>query len=239
MNGRIAPVIPAADTAALETALGHVFSNRALLTEALTHPSVAGLDRRAAGRGYERLEFLGDRVLGLAVAEWLLERFPSEPEGALARRLTALVRAEALVVVADKIDLGSFMRLAPGEQGGATGIKPAILADCCEAVIGALYLDGGLPVAVSFIRRHWDAPLEKARGAPPQDPKTGLQEWALARGLKLPLYEDVNRTGPDHAPIFTVRVSVGDHAPVTATGPSKRAAEKKAADELLRFVRTL
>ena len=157
---------------------------------------------------------------------------------ALARRLTALVRAEALVVVANKIGLGAYLLLSPGEQGSEGGIKPAILADACEAVIGALYLDAGLEAAKRFIRQHWDAPLEKARAAPPQDPKTGLQEWALARGLALPLYEDIGRTGPDHAPIFQVRVTVAGFDPVTASGPSKRAAEKAAADELLRIART-
>lgn len=238
MSGGRIQALPASATADLEATLGHVFGNRLLLTEALTHPSMGGLDRRSAGKGYERLEFLGDRVLGLVVAEWLLERFPSEPEGALARRLTALVRAEALVVVAEKIGLGAHLLLSPGEQGSQGGIKPAILADACEAVIGALYLDAGLEAAKRFIRRHWDAPLEKARAAPPQDPKTGLQEWALARGLALPLYEDIGRTGPDHAPIFQVRVTVAGFDPVTASGPSKRAAEKAAADELLRIART-
>lgn len=221
---------------ALQDILGHRFANPALLNEALTHPSVGGVSRKAVGKGYERLEFLGDRVLGLIVAEWLLERFPKEQEGALARRLTALVRAEALVVVAGHIGLGAHLRLAPGEQIGA--VKPAILADACEAVIGALYLDGGLPAAATFIRRHWDAALEGAKASPPQDPKTGLQEWALARGQKLPLYIDIGRSGPDHAPIFQVSVEVEGHPPVTASGSSKRAAEKAAADALLSRIRT-
>lgn len=220
----------------LQDILGHRFANPALLTEALTHPSVGGVSRKAVGKGYERLEFLGDRVLGLIVAEWLLERFPKEQEGALARRLTALVRAEALVVVAGRIGLGQYLRLAPGEQGGE--VKPAILADACEAVIGALYLDGGLPAAAAFIRKHWDGALEGAKAAPPQDPKTGLQEWALARGLKLPLYKDIGRSGPDHAPVFQISVEVEGFAPVTASGPSKRAAEKIAADTLLSQIRT-
>jgi ribonuclease-3 len=232
------PSTASAPAEGLETALGHSFANKLLLREALTHPSVGGMDRRAVGRGYERLEFLGDRVLGLVVAEWLLDRFPSEPEGALARRLTALVRAEALVVVAGKIGLAQYLHLSPSEQAAEGGIKPAILADACEAVIGALYLDAGLEPARAFIRRHWDVQLERARAAPPQDPKTGLQEWALARGQKLPLYEDIGRSGPDHAPQFEVRVSVDGHEPATAKGPSKRAAEKAAAEQLLRRVRT-
>ncbi|MFV3073269.1 ribonuclease III [Niveispirillum fermenti] len=220
---------------ALQDILGHRFADQARLVEALTHPSVGGVNRRAVGKGYERLEFLGDRVLGLIVAEWLLERFPKEQEGALARRLTALVRAEALVVVAGRIGLGRFLRLAPGEQAG--DVKPAILADACEAVIGALYLDGGLPAAAGFIRRHWDAALEGARAAPPQDPKTGLQEWALARGQKLPLYKDIGRSGPDHAPVFQISVEVEGHEPAIASGPSKRVAEKAAAEALLTRIR--
>lgn len=219
----------------LQDILGHRFKDLSRLNEALTHPSVGGVNRAKVGKGYERLEFLGDRVLGLIVAEWLLERFPKEQEGALARRLTALVRAEALVVVAGRIGLGQYLRLAPGEQAG--DVKPAILADACEAVIGALYLDGGLPAAAGFVRRHWDAALEGAKAAPPQDPKTGLQEWALARGQKLPLYTDIGRTGPDHAPVFQVSVTVQGFEPSVATGPSKRAAEKTAAEALLSRIR--
>lgn len=229
MDNRIAP---------LQQALGHEFVNPALLEEALTHPSISGMSRRSATKGYERLEFLGDRVLGLVVAQWLLERFPKEQEGALARRLTALVRAEALVVVAERIGLGRHLNLAPSEQVSDGGsVKPAILADACEALIGALYLDGGLDAAAAFIRRHWDGALEGAKASPPQDPKTGLQEWALARGQKLPLYTDIGRSGPDHAPVFQVSVQVDGQAPVTASGPSKRAAEKAAAETLLSRIR--
>ncbi|WP_114392051.1 ribonuclease III [Oleisolibacter albus] len=221
----------------LEDRLGHRFSDPGRLILALTHTSMAGVDRTMVGRGYERLEFLGDRVLGLVIAEWLMERFPAEPEGALARRLTALVRAEALLEVAEAIGLGAFIRLAPGEHDPTGAVKPAIMADACEAVIGALYLDGGLPVARAFIHVHWTPRLEAASG-PPQDVKTALQEWALARGRKLPLYETLGRTGPDHAPVFEVRVTVDGHAPVTASGSSKRAAEKAAAAILLRIIKT-
>jgi len=230
------PVLSGEELAELEAALGHRFACPEHLALAVTHPSIAGMER-TAGRGYERLEFLGDRVLGLAVAEWLLERFPEEPEGALARRHTALVRAEALVRVAEEIGLGRFLRLAPGEQETGGRTKPAILADACEAVIAALYLDGGLEAARAFIRRHWTDQLSAA-GKPPQDPKTALQEWTLGRGLGLPVYETVSQSGPDHAPIFEVRVRIEGGEAVTATGPSKRAAEKIAAELLLSRIRT-
>ncbi|HYE49482.1 MAG TPA: ribonuclease III [Azospirillaceae bacterium] len=219
-----------ADLAGLAAALGHGFDRPELLAEAMTHPSLT--DRGAAGHGYERLEFLGDRVLGLVVAEWLLERFPDEPEGSLAKRHTAMVQADALAAVAEAIGLGRYLRLSAGEQGGGGRAKRAILADACEAAIGALFLDGGLEAARRFIRAGWAAQIEAAT-APPQDPKTALQEWALARSLPLPAYETLSRTGPDHSPVFEVRVSVKGHPPQTASGTSKRAAEKSAAALLL------
>jgi len=226
-----------ADLAALEQALGHRFGSTDTLALALTHASVGGMDRRSVGRNYERLEFLGDRVLSLVVAEWLLERFPTEPEGAIARRHTALVRAEALVRVAEGIDLGRHLRVAPGEQaqGGAT--NPTVLADGMEAVIAALYLDGGLEAARHFIRRAWEA-LLNATATPPQDPKSALQEWTMAKGLRLPSYELRARTGPDHAPAFEICLTVTGRSPVTASGPSKRAAEKAAAEEMMRRIRS-
>jgi len=219
------------DLAGLAEALGHRFAKPELLAEAMTHPSLT--ERGAAGHGYERLEFLGDRVLGLVVAEWLLERFPDEPEGSLAKRHTALVQADALAGVAEEIGLGHWLRLSPGEQGGGGRTKPAILADACEAAIGALFLDGGLDAARAFIRRRWTGRIDAAT-APPQDPKTGLQEWALARGLPLPTYETLSREGPDHSPVFHVRVTVRGQEPAAASGTSKRTAEKAAAAILLK-----
>ncbi|TWB22079.1 RNAse III [Nitrospirillum amazonense] len=224
-----------ADIATLAEALGHTFTEARHLLEAVTHPSVAGIGRgpRAATGHYERLEFLGDRVLGLVIAQWLLERFPEENEGGLAKRHTALVRAEALAGVAETLDLGRYLRLAPGESDAGGRTKPAILADACEAVIGALYLDGGLDVAGAFIRKHWAGRIDAAE-QPPVEPKTALQEWALARGLPLPVYEQVGRTGLDHEPVFTVRVAVQGKGSEAASGPSKRAAEKAAALEMLK-----
>jgi ribonuclease-3 len=209
--------------ASLAEALGHDFARPELLAEALTHPSA----RRGARRGYERLEFLGDRVLGLIIAERLWRGFPEEDEGALTRRHTGLVRRETLTEVARKIGLGQHILLALGEQ--ATGrANPSVLADVCEAVIAALYLDGGLVAAQRFVERWWEPRLAKL-GAPPHDPKTALQEWAQARGRALPVYRTVAAEGPAHRRTFTVTVTVDGLAPATASGSSKRAAETAAA----------
>jgi ribonuclease III len=225
----------AEDAQTLEAILDYRFTTPRLLQLALTHPSLAGVDR-TVGRGYERLEFLGDRVLGLVVAEWLLERYPDEAEGSLARRLTGLVRAESCTSVAETLGLGRFLHLAPGERDTGGRSRPAILADACEAVIGAIYQDGGLEPARRFIRAFWVTHLDGTSG-PPEDAKTALQEWTLGRSLGLPHYQTLGRTGPDHAPVFTVRVEVRDHPAVEAVGPSKRAAEKAAAERLLTQLR--
>lgn len=213
--------------------VGHSFGRPALLVEALTHPSVAN---RGRTRDYERLEFLGDRVLGLVVAEMLLNRFPEELEGALARRLAALVRRETLVRVAEAIGLGRHLVLSKSEDDAGGRASAAILADCCEAVIGALYIDGGLDPARAFVVKHWGALMEEAV-TPPKDAKTALQEWAQGRGKPLPVYETVRMHGPPHDPIFEIRVGVEGVEPVTARGPSKRAAEQSAASEMLSKVK--
>lgn len=212
-------------------ALGYAFSTPALLDEALTHRSAA--PRRA--EGYERLEFLGDRVLALVVTDMLLAAFPDEQEGALARRLAALVRQETLADVARDIGLGLHIRLSRSEADSGGRENNAILADVCEAVIAAIYSDGGLDSVRPFIEHHWAGRLAAAI-APPQDAKTALQEWAQGRGLPLPEYSVVSRKGPDHAPAFTVSVSVEGQTAAEGTGASKRAAEQIAASRLMETV---
>lgn len=208
-------------------ALGHDFARPALLAEALTHPSLGG-----RGATYERLEFLGDRVLGLAVADMLLEHFPDEAEGALAKRLTALVRRETLAVVAAEVGLGDHLALSRGEEGAGGRRNPSVLADALEAAIGAIYLDGGFEAAKGFVRRHWRARMAAA-ARPPEDAKTRLQEWAQATVGVTPRYETVERAGPAHSPTFAVEVRIEGVARERGTGGSKRAAEQAAAKALL------
>jgi ribonuclease-3 len=213
----------------LQTALGYRFKNLSLLRRALTHASA----EPSSNNAYERLEFLGDRVLALVIAERLLERFPDEREGEISRRHVGLVRREALAEVARRMDFGQFLLLSRGEAEAGSRDRESILADVMEAVLAALYLDGGLDTAQRFILDHWTDLLE-AEIAPPQDPKTTLQEWAQGRGLPLPSYEVVAQEGPSHAPQFTVRVWVKGQSVKTATGGSKRAAERASAIDLLK-----
>jgi ribonuclease III len=218
--------------------IGYEFNGHELLEEALTHPSALVPERRRrrrptpVKRDYERLEFLGDRVLGLVIADHLWRRFEGEPEGDLTRRHTHLVRREALVRVAETIGLGGYLVLSRAEATAGAAGNPGILADACEALIAAIYLDGGFEAASAFVRRFWE-PLIEEMEEPPRDPKTALQEWVQARGLALPAYELVATSGPDHAPLFTVRANVAGGDPATATASSKRSAETKAAAMLL------
>jgi ribonuclease-3 len=227
--------VPGDREAAFATALGYTFANRDLLREALTHRSA--IDRQRGRNldlrhGNERLEFLGDRVLSLAVADLLIGRFPDESEGELARRHAALVRAETLAEVARTIGLGAHLTLAESEEATGGREKPAILADACEAVIGALYRDGGLAVARAFIERYW-VPRIEHDPEPPRDPKTTLQEWAQGRGLPLPSYREVGREGPPHAPQFVMEVTVRGRTPARGSGRTKREAERTAAIAML------
>ncbi|MHA1598892.1 MAG: ribonuclease III [Alphaproteobacteria bacterium] len=215
----------------LAKVLGHDFKNPDLLKLALVHPSMAAM-RSARAETNQRLEFLGDRVLGLSIATMLYESFPNEEEGDMARRHTALVRRETLARVAVELDLGDHVQLAKSEQGAGGRDNPALLSDTCEAVIAAIYLDAGFLVADAFIRRHWTALMDEDL-QPPQDAKTELQEYAQGLGLDLPAYTQTDRTGPQHAPVFTMQVCVGDHPPAFAEGASKRVAEQAAATILL------
>jgi ribonuclease-3 len=211
-----------------ELLLGHQFTRKQLLTEALTHRSAAG----AKGLGSnERLEFIGDRVLGLIVAEWLIERFPAEQEGAMGQRLAALVSGPALAAVAEANGLAALLAVAPGEAKRGVRERSTVLADALEALIGALYLDAGLDKARDFVRRVFGDVVDR-QFAPPKDPKTALQEWALKRALPLPAYDVVAQSGPSHAPRFIISVKVGD-ASASGEAGAKRAAEQAAAASLL------
>ena len=221
------------------SALGHEFKRPELLREALTHRSAAQGSSRGSGRGRgagthasnERLEFIGDRVLGLTIAEWLAERFPLEQEGDLGRRLAYLVSQPVLAAVAETVGLAAVLSVSPGEAKAGVTKRATVLADALEAALGALYLDGGLDAARDFVRRAWyHAMVDQAD--PPKDAKTALQEWAQKRGKDLPVYEITARSGPPHAPAFTVTVTVGG-ADANGTAGSKRAAEQLAADALL------
>jgi len=215
----------------LEDVLGHAFRSRQLLDQALTHPSLART-RIERKKSNQRMEFLGDRVLGLIIAEMLYDAYPDEEEGAMARRHTALVRSESLSRVAGDIGLAPFIHLGSSEEDAGGRKNPALLADACEAVIAALYLDGGIGAADKFIRRYWQ-PMMAENTQPPQDAKTALQEYAQGKGLTLPRYREISRSGPPHDPLFTIEVSINEGDPVTATGNSKRAAEQSAAAMLL------
>lgn len=208
--------------------LDYEFNDPELARAALAH-------RSAVGRGeatYERLEFLGDRVLALVIADLLYEYYPHEEEGALAKRLVALVRRETLAEVAVKLDMGPLITLSKGEEDAGGRENPAILSDVCEALIGALHRDGGLAPARRFILRHWHD-LMTAEKTPPKDAKTSLQEWAQGKGYELPDYRTVARSGPDHAPCFTIEVTVAKFPPERGEGATKRVAEQVAAELLL------
>lgn len=205
--------------------LKYKFRDDTLLQTALTHASAGGAD-------YERLEFLGDRVLGLVVAEQLYALYPNEREGDLSKRHTALVRAETLARVARTLDIGTAMVLSESERGSGGFDNENILSDIMEAVIGAVFLDGGLDEVRKLLKPLLAEDL-RTMAAPPRDAKTALQEWAQARNLGLPEYTTIERKGPDHAPDFTINVTIPGYPPATGKGSSKRAAEKDAAQKLL------
>jgi ribonuclease-3 len=207
---------------ALEKQIGYTFQDRTKLRKALTHASTG------AEQNYERLEFLGDRVVNLVIAHFLFNQFSTEAEGDLAKRHAALVQGKTLARLAQELHLGEVMHLSDSEKSTGGKKNENILADGLEALMGALYLDGGYEVVRRVVHQIWGDLLITLR-APPQDSKTALQEWAQARGLPLPAYEMSGRDGPDHAPLFSITVQVKGFPPVTAKGASRRKAEKEAA----------
>ena len=218
----------------LSNLLGHKFGTPEYFRVALRHSSLAvgGPDG-----SNERYEFLGDRILSLVIAEMLLGRFPNEREGDIAKRHTALVRQEALVRVAETINLGDFIEMDDGTESKGGRKNLSILADCCEAIIAALYIDGGLDAANSFISTHWIQMIDESK-EPPKDAKTTLQEWAQSQGLPLPKYREDSMQGPAHEPVFVIEAMVEGKIPVKASGTSKQKAEQLAAELLLKGLKS-
>jgi ribonuclease-3 len=220
--------------AALQDRLGLSFADPDLLERALTHASVgdgARLARRHADN--ERLEFLGDRVVGLLTAEALLAEDPAAREGDLALRLNSLVNRDALAAAARRMELGDALRLSAAETRTGGREKASILADACEAVMGAVYLDAGLEAARAVFDRFWRDALKELGAQGAKDPKTDLQERAQRQGRPAPVYRVVAREGPDHAPRFTVEAEVLGAPAAQGSGASRQAAEKAAARALL------
>ena len=214
----------------LETRIGYEFADKSLLDSALTH--ISALSGKSRSNSYQRLEFLGDHVLGLVVSDMLFRAFAKADEGEMSRRLADLVRKEACADVARAIDLGEAIRLGASEANAGGRGRTAILADVCEALIGAVFVDGGYPAASALIERLWSERM-RTPARPLRDSKTVLQEWAQARGLPTPAYREVERKGPDHDPEFRVTVELPDLAPAEGLGRSKRAAEQAAAAAML------
>lgn len=218
------------DLSSLEAVLGHDFRDQAVLLAALRHSSLGS--RPLAVEGFDRLEFLGDRVIGLVVAEMLLAGYPNDGEGDIARRHARLVNRDSLARLARAVDLGRYLRLSPGEAQSGGRENPAVLADAFEAVVAALYRDGGMTAVRDFLVPQF-APLMAEVVVPPRDAKTALQEWAQARGLSLPTYRTLEMSGPAHRPRISVEVTIDGLPPQTAEGPSRRAAEQAAAAAML------
>lgn len=217
------------DLSELESLLGYAFADKRLLELALTHRSLA---REGGELSNQRLEFLGDAVLGLAVADMLYELYPTEPEGDLSKRLVSLVNGEQLAAIAQTMQLGQHLFMSGGEaeQGGRE--NPSNLEDALEALLGAIYRDGGFEAARTVVHRFWKSHAEAAI-APPKDPKTTLQEWAQARGLPLPEYALISAEGPSHAPVFVIELRVQGCEPARAEAGVKKQAERLAAEKLL------
>jgi ribonuclease III len=224
-----------AAAAALEARIGHKFADAALLITAFTHVSALKPTRKKGdkrGDSYQRLEFLGDHVLGLVVSDMLYRAFPNADEGELSKRLADLVRKESCADVAKLLGLADDIKLGQVGAGAGARLRKSVLGDICEAVIGAVFLDGGYAAAAQFVERNWTERMRKPR-RPLRDPKTVLQEWAQAKRLPTPVYREVERTGPHHDPQFRVAVDLPGLEPAEGVGGSKRAAEKVAASVMI------
>lgn len=213
----------------LQQTLAHQFRDVKLLRLALTHRSLV---REGIDSSNQRLEFLGDSVLGLTIAEMLYALYPSEAEGDLSKRLVSLVNGEQLASIARTMGLGDALLMSSGEEEQGGRENPSNLEDACEALLGAVYLDGGMDAARGVVERFWSAQA-RSMLSPPKDAKTTLQEWAQARGLPLPEYALISADGPSHAPLFIIEVRVEGLAPVRAEAGVKKTAERLAAEMLL------
>lgn len=224
---------PSAKAAAkiIEQRIGHTFADASLLATAFTHVSALKSSRNRAD-SYQRLEFLGDHVLGLIVSDMLYRAFPKADEGELSKRLADLVRKEACADVARVLGFDEAIKLGSVGAGAGARLRKSVLGDICEAVIGAIFLDGGYEAASDFVERNWTERMRKPV-RPLRDPKTVLQEWAQGKGLPTPVYREVERTGPHHDPQFRVAVELPGLDPEQGIGGSKRAAEKVAAMAML------
>lgn len=218
------------DKSALLERIDYRFTDETVLDRALTH--ISALSGKSRSGSYQRLEFLGDRVLGLVVSDMLLRAFPKADEGELSKRLADLVRKETCAEVARAMDLGAAIRLGNSESNAGGRRRTAILADVCESLIGAVFLDGGYAAATKLIDKFWHERMETV-ARPPRDAKTALQEWAQGRGLPTPSYQEVERSGPHHNPEFRVAVVLPNRDPAEGQGRSKRAAEQAAAAAML------
>ncbi len=225
----------AKDRGPLEETIGYKFADKTLLERALTHISALSGGPQNRGGSYQRLEFLGDHVLGLVISDMLYRAFAKANEGELSRRLADLVRKETCAEVGRAMDLGPALKLGNSESHAGGRLRTTILADACEALVGAVFLDGGYKAAEKLIEKFWKARMLKPL-RPLRDPKTMLQEWAQARGLPTPAYQELARTGPHHNPKFRVAVALPDRPPAEGVGSSKRAAEQAAAAAMLERV---
>jgi ribonuclease-3 len=222
---------PKPELAALEARLGYVFADKELAALALTHLSAQTAGGGERGQSYQRLEFLGDRVLGVVVAQMLYEAYPKASEGELSVRLAKLVRRETCAAVAEDWDVGPHVLLGQGEARAGGRNKAAILSDVCEALIGAVFLEAGFEAARNVVMRAWRARMDASE--PERDAKTAVQEWAQGRGLAAPRYVEVARSGPAHAPQFVMQVELEGFEPERGEATSKRAAEQAAAQAFL------
>ena len=220
----------AKDWGALEERIGYRFTDRTLLERAMTH--ISALSGGSRTNSYQRLEFLGDHVLGLVISDMLYKAYAKANEGELSRRLADLVRKETCAEVAKAMDVGPALKLGNSESHAGGRLRATILADVCESLIGAVFLDGGYAAAEALVERFWKERMLKPL-RPLRDPKTMLQEWAQARGLPTPAYRELARTGPHHKPKFRIAVELPDRPPAEGSGNSKRDAEQAAAAEML------